>query len=124
MCSLRGVEQILAAAEVRRAAAEAEAEAEAGAPRLNLSPVAVAASLLSRVGAYKQGELLAVARSLCLPQACRRVLCLLTLCEPHCAASATDPQVPMATRTRGSGASWVDEPESCPPKAGWTTGSP
>ena len=65
MCSLRGVEQILAAAEVRRAAAEAEAEAEAGAPRLNLSPVAVAASLLSRVGAYKQGELLAVARSLC-----------------------------------------------------------
>ena len=65
VCSLRGVEQILAAAEARRAAAEAEAEVEAGAPRLNLSPAAVAASLLSRVGAFKQGELLAVPRSLC-----------------------------------------------------------
>ena len=57
MCSLRGVEQILAAAEARRAAAEAEAEAEAeaGAPHfnlisiyLNLSEAAVAAPQLSR----------------------------------------------------------------------------
>ena len=118
MCSLRGVEQILAAAEARRAAAEAEAEVEAGAPRLNLSPAAVAASLLSRVGAFKQGELLAVPRSLCPKPAGACFAC------SHCAASATDPQVPMATRSRGSGASWVDEPESCPPKAGWTTGSP